>query len=249
MLTKLLKYDLKYMIKNMTPFYVLAIIFAVITRILFSLEQSNMIAIFANISAGCMISMVASILINVVMRSFVRFRDSIYKDEAYLTHTLPVTKNDIYNSKFIQTLIFSLFSFLIAFISILITYYTEERWLMIKESINSISMMSDINPTLFVTVVLIVLFLEVFNAIQAGYFGIILGYSKNNSQILHSVVFGFVGYMATQTLVGIPGVIAQSFAIDKPKLLLIGAVILYLLVIIIMNIICRKLLNRGVNVE
>ena len=75
---ELLKYDLKYMIKNMTPFYVLAIIFAVITRILYSLEQSNMITIFANISAGCMISMVASILINVVMRSFVRFRDFIY---------------------------------------------------------------------------------------------------------------------------------------------------------------------------
>ena len=57
-----------------------------------------------------MFSMVASILINTMMRSWIRFRDSIYKDESYLTHTLPVTKNNIYNSKFLQTLIFFVIS-------------------------------------------------------------------------------------------------------------------------------------------
>ena len=38
MLTKLLKYDLKYIIKNMGLFYILAIFFAITTRLLFSLE-------------------------------------------------------------------------------------------------------------------------------------------------------------------------------------------------------------------
>ena len=45
MLSKLLKYDLKYMIKNMTIFYVLAIFFAITTRILFNLEQSVMVSL------------------------------------------------------------------------------------------------------------------------------------------------------------------------------------------------------------
>ena len=106
MLNKLLKYDLKYMIKNMTVFYVLAIFFAITTRILFNIEQSVIINIIGQISVGCMFAMLANILINTIMRSWVRFRDSLYKDEAYLTHTLPVTKNELYNSKFIQTLIF-----------------------------------------------------------------------------------------------------------------------------------------------
>ena len=36
MLNKLLKYDLKYMIKNMAIFYILSIFFAITTRILFN---------------------------------------------------------------------------------------------------------------------------------------------------------------------------------------------------------------------
>ena len=97
MLNKLLKYDLKYMIKNMLVFYVLSIFFAFTTRLLFNMEQSTMINIIGQISVGCMFSMVISTLINSIMRSWVRFRDSLYKDESYLTHTLPVTKNNLYN--------------------------------------------------------------------------------------------------------------------------------------------------------
>ena len=103
MLIKLLKYDLKYMIKNMTIFYILSIFFAIVTRILFNLEQSVIVNIIGKISAGCMFSMVANILINTMMRSWIRFRDSLYKDESYLTHTLPATKKELYNSKFINT--------------------------------------------------------------------------------------------------------------------------------------------------
>ena len=39
MLNKLLKYDLKYMIKNMAIFYILSIFFAITTRILLALAH------------------------------------------------------------------------------------------------------------------------------------------------------------------------------------------------------------------
>ena len=91
MLNKLLKYDLKYMIRNMAIFYMLSIFFAITTRILFNMEQSVIINIIGQISVGCMFAMIANTLINTIMRSWVRFRDSLYKDESYLTHTLPVT--------------------------------------------------------------------------------------------------------------------------------------------------------------
>ena len=122
MLNKLLKYDLKYMLKNMSIFYILAIFFAITTRILFSIEQTVIIKLIGQISVGCLFSMLASILINVMMRSWVRFRDSVYKDEGYLTNTLPVTKNDIYDSKFIQTLIFFTISFLIVLSLVVISF-------------------------------------------------------------------------------------------------------------------------------
>ena len=64
MLSKLLKYDLKYMIKNMAIFYILSLFFAITTRILFNIEQSVIINIIGQISVGCMFSMIFSILIN-----------------------------------------------------------------------------------------------------------------------------------------------------------------------------------------
>ena len=139
MLNKLLKYDLKYMIKNMTVFYVLAIFFAITTRILFNIEQSVIINIIGQISVGCMFAMLANILINTIMRSWVRFRDSLYKDESYLTHTLPVTKNELYNSKFIQTLTFFFIGFIVVLISLFIAYYSKDNWLVITDYIKTIT--------------------------------------------------------------------------------------------------------------
>lgn len=263
MLNKLLKYDLKYMLKNMSIFYILAILFAIATRILFSLNQTTIINLIGQICVGCMFSMLASILINVIMRSWVRFIDSVYKDESYLTHTLPVTKKEIYNSKFIQTLIFFIVSFIVILVSLLIAYYTEERWIMIKELVNSLSTSLNVNTTLFIIGILAVLFLEIFNVIQSGFLGIILGHKKNNNKILFSVIFGFASYMISQFIVIIIIFIIGLFntsimelfksnmliSNDIIKLLITLAIISYLSVITLMNIVCKIEFNKGVNIE
>lgn len=263
MLNKLLKYDLKYMIKNMSVFYILAIFFSISTRILFSLNQSFIINLIGQISVGCMFSMLANILINVIMRSWVRFKDSVYKDESYLTHTLPVTKNDIYNSKFIQTLIFFVFSFIVILICLFIAYYTKERWIMVKDLINSITMGLNINIIFFIIGVITVLFLEIFNLIQSGFLGIILGHKKNNNKIVFSVLYGFIVYMISQGIALLSIFIVALFNSNimvlfksnalltdsSIKLLLILAIISYLLIIGLMNLICKKIFNKGVNIE
>ena len=263
MLNKLLKYDLKYMIKNMSIFYILAIFFSILTRILFSLKQTLIVNIIGQITVGCMFSMIASILINVMMRSWVRFRDSIYKDEAYLTHTLPVTKNDIYNSKFIQTLIFFVFSFVIAILALFIAYYTKERWLMLKGLVASITTGLNFNTTLFVIGVILVVFLEIFNAIQCGFLGLLLGYRQSNNKIAFSVLFGFIAYLVAQSLVlfsvfiiglfdsSVMDLFKNTVLVDTNsfKLLMLISVILYIIIIWLMSIICKKELNKGVNIE
>ena len=263
MLKKLLKYDLKYMIKNMTVFYILAIFFAITTRILFNVNQSIIINIIGQISVGFMFAMLANILINTIMRSWVRFRDSLYKDEAYLTHTLPVTKNDIYNSKFIQTLIFFIVSFLIILLSLFITYYTKDRWLELRNLIGTITTGLEFNTTLFVISFIAIIFLEVFNAIQCGFLGIILGYKRNNSKIGFSVLFGLISYLLSQSIVlvlifivglfnsSIMNLFTSNTLLDTNsfKLLIILAIIVYTFVIILMSIICKKEFNNGVNLE
>ena len=264
MLIKLLKYDLKYMIKNMSVFYILSIFFAITTRLLSLPEQTVMISILSKISSGCMVAMIANIIINVMMRSWVRFRDSLYKDEAYLTHTLPVTKNDLYNSKFIQTLIFFFIGFVIILLSLFVAYYTQDSWQVIKEYIKTITIGFNMSTAFFITIAIVLIFLELFNAIQCGFLGIILGYKRNNGKIGFSVLFGFIIYLIAQTLVlglvFIYGLFDStvmdlfksgtiSIDVNAFKVLAIVSSLLYIIIIFSMSIVCKKLLNKGVNIE
>lgn len=264
MLTKLLKYDLKYMIKTMCVFFILSIFFAITTRVLSLPEQTVMISILKGISSGCMISMIVNIVINTMMRSWIRFRDYLYKDEAYLTHTLPVTKNDLYNSKFVQTLIFFFIGFAVSLISLFIAYYTPDTWLIIKEYIKTITVGLNMSTLFFVLIAIVIIFLELFNAIQCGFLGIILGYKRNNGKVGFSVLYGFVIYLVAQTLVlslvfvyGLfDSTVMELFKsgaiyidVNAFKMLAIIASMLYVVIIFSMSIICKKIFNKGVNIE
>ena len=264
MLNKLLKYDLKYMLKNMSVFYVLSMFFALTTRILFNIEQSVIINIIGQISVGCLFAMIANILINTIMRSWVRFRDSLYKDEAYLTHTLPVTKNELYNSKFIQTLIFFFVGFVVILISLFIAYYSKDNWSALTEFIKTITTGLNMSTSFFVIMFITLIFLEVFNAIQCGFYGMILGHKKNNNKLVYSILFGFILYLLAQTLVlalvFVYGLFDSSImelfkttttAIDVQafKVLAIVASLLYIVIIFIMSILCKKELSKGINID
>lgn len=264
MLIKLLKYDLKYMIQNMSVFYILAIFFAITTRVLFNIEQSVIVHLIGQISVGCMFSMVFNVLINTMMRSWVRFRDSLYKDEAYLTHTLPVTKNELYDSKFIQTLIFFFISFGVILLSIFIAYYSKDNWMALTNYINTITIGLNMSTSFFIIMFIILVFLEVFNAIQCGFFGIILGHKRNNGKLGYSVLFGFIIYLIAQTLVlGLVFVYglfdssvmelfktaSVSINVDAFKVLAIVSSLFYIVIIFSMSMICKKMLNQGVNIE
>ena len=264
MLVKLLKYDLKYMIKNMIVFYMLCIFFAVTTRIFNSIDKSVMITIISNISFGCFISMIANILINTMMRSWIRFRDSLYKDESYLTHTLPVSKNDLYNSKLLQTFIFFLIGFVVIIISLFIAFYSKSNWEIITNYVKNITVGLNMNSLFFISMFLLVLFLEYFNAIQCGFYGIILGFKKNNGKIGYSVLFGFIFYLVSQSIVlllmyiyglfnssimGLFKTATVSIDADAFNVLAILSSVLYIFIIFGISILCKKSLNKGVNIE
>ena len=263
MLGKLLKYDLKYMIKNMSVFYILAFVFAILTRVFFAVEDSLIFNIIAQICNGTMISMICSIMINTMLRSWIRFRDSIYKDESYLTHTLPVTKNAIYDSQFIQSLLFFVVGFIVIIACLFIAYYTEAKWTLLKEFVSTSIAGLNVSFTTFIILMLVIIFLEIYNAIQCGFFGMILGHRQNNSKILLSICFGFIAYMFVQSaILGMMFIVAlfdeglmQMFTsnilsnVESFKLLVLLTIVFYTVVILLMRFICKKLFNKGVDVE
>ena len=74
MLKKLLKYDLRDGYKILVVFYMLSIFFAVLTRLFLLVDNSFVFEIIGKICSGTTIAMFFNIIINNMMRLWVRFK-------------------------------------------------------------------------------------------------------------------------------------------------------------------------------
>jgi len=158
MLGNLLKYDLKYVYKVVVIFYALSFIFSIIGRGLSFIENSLVFSVASQIVLGFATAMIVSSLINCIMRLWVRFMRNFYKDEAYLTHTLPVNKKTLYLSKVLSAII-TIFTTITVMVGCLfICYYSETNIEWLKASLELAASVYDttvINLLLLISVVLI----------------------------------------------------------------------------------------------
>lgn len=263
MLTKLLKYDIKTINKVLIIFYGLSIFFSVLTRIFFMIDNSVIMNVIAHICSGATISMIFNILINNLMRLWVRFKQNLYGDESYLTHTLPVTKKQLYLSKFIISITSLLISVLVIFISLFIAYYSKENLQTIKTLLLPLATVYDSTIISIILQFVFICFLELMNMLQSGFTGIIIGHKMNNNKLGFSILFGFITYLMTQIVVLLGVFISALFndklmnlfytieSIDVPtiKLCIIISLIVYTLNIVILYIVNQIQFNKGVNVE
>ena len=201
MLSKLLKYDLKANFKFLAIFYVLALVFAVGTRILFAVSDSLFLTILAYIFNGTTIAMIANILINNLMRLWVYFKGNLYGDEGYLMHTLPVPRRCLYVSKFLMGLITLAASAVVIVATMAIAWLTPESFEGLKNFLSGAADVLDSTVIEIVILVLLVVFLEILVMLLSGYTGIILGFKKLTNRTGWSVLFGFICYVVIQLVI------------------------------------------------
>lgn len=263
MLKKLLKYELKSIFKFLIIFYTLALFFAAVSRAVLSVEDSLIMKIVGEIFRGAAISMMFSIAINNVMRMWVRFRQSFYGDESYLTHTLPIKKNILILSKIITSIVTLFCSTAVIGITLVIAYYSKDNVEYIKALMTMLENVHDVKILPIAFGIMVMLFLEFLNTILCGFVGIILGHRMNNSRISFSVLFGFIIYMLSQLVVllsvfvlGIGNAeIMNLFFTNSPVstdvfyTLVIACAVAYFIVCIATVFINIKLFSKGVNVE
>lgn len=263
MLKKLLKYDLTNIFKFLITFYSLALFFAILTRIFFQITNSFIMNLIGHICSGATIFMLASILINNIMRAWVRFKQNLYGDESYLTHTLPCPKQTLYSSKIITTIISLFISIFVIALTIFIAYYSQENIEFLK------NILLPLTTTYHGTIIKILLafffifFLELATALQSGYTGIILGHKMDQGKLSFSILFGFITYMVTQlftlTIIFIVALFNQDLmnlfltneiiSIDMIKIIIYLATTIYSINLIIGYFLNIKLFNQGVNVD
>ena len=263
MLRKLLKYDLKNIFKFLIIFYSLALFFALLSRIFLNIENSFIMYVIGEICRGASISMMFSIIINNLMRLWVRFKSNFYGDESYLTHTLPIEKKTLYLSKIITALITLFTSVLIIGIALVIAYYSKDLLDIVKTLLLPIADLYNSNIIVILIAFIFILFLEFMNILQCGFTGVILGHKMNNAKVGYSVLFGFISFLASQTIVVIMVFIVALFnkdimnliftnemiSIASTKLIIYMAIIMYTIIIVISYFINIILFKKGVNVE
>lgn len=201
MLSKLLKYDLKANFKFLAIFYILALIFAAITRILFAVDDSLFLIILAYVFNGATIAMVANFLINNLMRLWVYFKGNLYGDEGYLMHTLPVPRRNLYLSKFLMGLITLITSTVVVIAVMAIAWLTPESFEGLKNLLSPMASMLDSTVVKLMLAMVIIVLLEIMAMLFSGYTGIILGHRKLTNRVGFSVLFGLICYVITQVII------------------------------------------------
>lgn len=262
MLKKLLKYDLKWCFKPLIVFYILAIFFSIITRIVESFEQSLILLIIDKICSGVVIAMLANILINCFMRNWVRFIRNIYKDESYLTHTLPVSKNMIYLSKVLTGIITLLISFIVIITCIAIVSLNKNSWEALKQSLEESAIFFDCSVFSLIIVAVITIFFEFLFLQMSGILGIIIGHKSNNLKIIKSIVIGFGIYMILSSVSLAVLYIAGCLNPDIMSMFnnmeinsnaikgtMVIGIVLYAIYNFIVYFVGNNLLKKGVNID
>ncbi|MBE6140618.1 MAG: hypothetical protein E7172_03690 [Firmicutes bacterium] len=263
MLKKLLKYDLQNIYKGVIIFYLLSLFFGILTRIFFLPKNSFIINVIAQICSGTTITMFINILINNLMRLWVRFNNNFYGDESYLTHTLPIDKKTLYLSKIFASIITLFTSAMVICLTLFIAYYSQENIEFIKNLLLPLATVYESTVIVIILAVILVCILEIINILYSGYVGIVIGHKFLNNKIAFSVLFGFITYIITQIFTVLLVFIGALFNkdlmnlfyttefvnINTIKLCIYMAIIIYTINIIILYLVNLKLFNKGVNVD
>lgn len=263
MLGKLLKYDLKWLYKVIIVFYVLSFIFAIFTRICSFLGGSVLFVVLKGICSGVTIAMILNSLINGIIRSWVRLINNVYKDESYLTHTLPVSKSNIYLSKVLSAIISSFITVIVAVLCLFISYYSKENIDILKNMLELTATTYDTSVIAIILTVSFIVFLEIVFLILVGYAGIIIGHKSNKNKMSKSIIISLLLYIGTSAvsvgLVMISAIFNKDImnivktnavpSISVIKILMLSAIVIYLIYNIVYYIIGINQLKKGVNVD
>ena len=261
MLKYLMKYDLKKMYKLLKWLYILSVVLAGITRLLSIWNNVQIIKIIGIVFSALTYTAIINTVVNTFIHILLRFAHNFYKDESYLTHTLPVKKNDLILSKFLSSLIVVLSSVAVAFLSLFILFYSPEFVQGMKATIETVISGFSISGGLFIFLAVILILAQICAMMSFGFTAIVKGYSYNRNRGICGVVWFIVYYSVCSFTSLVLSVIVTAITGDLSSLfsnqltngaflsILIIGLISYISYAILFYFLCRKEFNKGVNVD
>lgn len=131
MLGKLIKYEFKATARTLIPLYIALLIFALINKIFMNSNISSIVndvlrGIPSIISIFAYIATMVAVFIVTFFIIIQRFYKNILVDEGYLMNTLPVATWKTIGCKFVVAIIWSIVSFIVAILSLLILSFGSD---------------------------------------------------------------------------------------------------------------------------
>ncbi len=262
MLKKLIKYDVKKMMFTLPYFYLATVVFAGLTRLINIWSDIQFLFILGQIFQGTAIALMVNCLVNALIGILIRsFRFSFFGDESYLTHTLPVSKNQLLLSKFISALVVLLSTIVTILFSLFTMFYSSAFIETIKATLGAVVIGLDVSAGGLITIVAFVLFFQLLSMLLMGFASIVKGHSYNNGKVVKSFIWfaifyiasGIVTLMLVAVVLLVSGNISQIFAtVLKSETfitILVTALVIYACYTVVFYFITNKLFNKGVNVD
>lgn len=186
MLKKLFKYDFKEINKSLLVLFIITIILSVV-NVLTSDHGSNevLLSLFI-VTTDLALVFIFLILVFSLIVTFSKFRETMYKDEAYLTHTLPVKTTTIYDAKVLSSIVSILLSLLVAGVCFVFVFSHSFLIKFICDTIkDSKDTMETIYFCLYAIIDVVMFFLCLIN-------GLIIGFKFDKRKDLMVFIIGFV---------------------------------------------------------
>ena len=261
MLGKLLKHDFKWINKIMYIYFIILFIITIPLKIVESIKQDLLLVIIDKILSIMFIVCIVSIIITCIMRIWSRFIKNVYKDESYLTHTLPITKNQIFNSKIIAAILSLLLSIIVIVICFSIVYFNNLTIENLKAMYQSlVDTYNGGFAIAFIIGLILIVLLEIFYFMMTGIFAIVLGYRSNNNKTIKSIIIGIISYgilsIISLIILGIMSrfadfkIVSEGFpSLNTVRIMGLTGIIVYLAYNLMYYFLAKHLLNKGVNVD
>ena len=189
MMKNLIKRHLLWDVKLPAYYAVFAAVSVIICRLTDSVTDSTVGLFINRLFFGIAVSMAVSTVINMLIRCWVRFTHTSYKDESYLYHTLPLPRAKLYRSHLVSALIAVAASVVFAVLCMYLLLVGTEAMEAIKTALGT----SDGLKNVIFAAALILL--ETLFLLIAGIVGTIIGYSFDGSRTLKSVLFTVAIYI------------------------------------------------------
>ena len=261
MLSKLLKYDFK---KNMRWMWILFVSTLAVAGIARGFKELGTTIAFFKVVGIFFESVFYALAVNSILqpflRNFLNFYKSFYSDESYLTHTLPVTKKQLINSKFITAIIEISLGFICLVLSLLIMFASPTMFDTLKLLLSTI-IIGEFSVVLLLVLFILLVIVEFLMFISIIFLSIVIAYRAREKRILKTFLIAMGFAFMFLSVLAVVMVIVLS--INKINLLqsltilpinallsvLIVGIVVYSLAIALCYFLTQREFKKGVNVD